>query len=306
MLTVLWAARPDRWPAWEAPLERELAGLARIVHEAPEPEAIDAIIYAPNARFSDFSPYTRAGLVQSLWAGVERIVGNGTLTQPLARMVDPGLTDGMVEYCLGWAMRFHLGMDRYAQDGAWRNALIPPLARERRVTVLGAGALGAPVARRLAQVGFDTAVWSASGREVEGLTVIGGEKGLPEALGRAEILVTLLPDTPETRDLLDSHRLAMLPAGAAIVNPGRGTLIEDAALIAALDSGQVGHAVLDVFRTEPLPPGHAFWSHPRVFVTPHIAAETRPSSAAAVVAENLRRLRDGRPFLHLVDRTRGY
>ena len=308
MLTVLWAAEEARWPAWQAALERELAGIARILHEAPDPAAVDAILYAPNDAFTDFSPYVRARLVQSLWAGVETISGNPTLTQPLARMVDPGQTEAMCDYCLGWALRLHLGMDRYAQDGVWRNAMVPvpPLARQRKVTVLGAGVLGGAVAQALKAARFDVAAWSASGREVPGLPVFGGQQGLAEALGRAEILVTLLPDTAETRDLLDSRRLAMLPEGAAILNPGRGTLIDEAALLAALDSGRLGHAVLDVFRVEPLPPGHAFWAHPRVTVTPHIAAETVPATAAMVVADNLRRLRDGRPLLHLVDRARGY
>ena len=126
------------------------------------------------------------------------------------------------------------------------------------------------------------------------------------ALEGAGILISLLPDTPGTRDLLDAGTLALLPSGATIINPGRGTLIVEADLLAALDRGQVGLAVLDVFQTEPLPPAHAFWSHPRVIVTPHIAAETRPSTAAPVVAENLRRAMDGRALLHLVDRARGY
>lgn len=312
MLTVLWAASAEIWPKWQEPLTRALDGIARIEHPGADgsvaaPEAIDAIIYAPGGPVRDFAPFTKARLVQSLWAGVEGIVGAPGLTQPLARMVDPGLTEGMVEYCLGWVMRLHLRMDVYAQDGVWRNAITPPLARERKVTVLGTGALGGAVARQLAAVGFDVAGWSASGRPVEGVRVLpAGESGLTDALSRAAILVTLLPDTPGTAGLIDANRLALLPDGASIINPGRGTLIDDAALIAALDTRRLRRAVLDVFRTEPLPPDHPFWRHPGVTVTPHIAAETRPESAARAVADNLARIAAGEAPLHLVDRARGY
>ena len=119
-------------------------------------------------------------------------------------------------------------------------------------------------------------------------------------------LVLLLPDTAATRGLVNARTLALLPRGAAVINPGRGTLIDDAALLAALDAGHLDRAVLDVFGTEPLPPDHPFWAHPRVVVTPHIASETRVESAATVVAENLRRVMRGEAPLHLVDRTKGY
>jgi glyoxylate/hydroxypyruvate reductase len=133
-----------------------------------------------------------------------------------------------------------------------------------------------------------------------------GEDGLASALATAQIVVTLLPKTPETENLLDARRLAMLPRGAVILNPGRGALIDDAALLAALDAGHIGHATLDVFRVEPLPADHPFWAHPKVTVTPHIAADTRADSASRVIAENVRRGEAEEPLLHLVDRTRGY
>ena len=302
-MRVLFAARPEAWQAW-APALRE-ACPEMDLDRGGEPASFDAIIYAPGGEIEDLSPYGNARLVQSLWAGVERIVTNPTLTQPLARMVDPGLAQGMAEFCTGWAMRAHLGMDRYAQDGTWRNDVVAPLAPQRGVTILGLGELGRATAAMLGAIGFRLAGFSASGRPVEGVEVFDADH-LAAALGRAEILINLLPDTARTRDLLDDDHLAMLPRGAWIINPGRGTAIVDAALIAALDRGDLGHAVLDVFRTEPLPGGHPFWSHPGVTVTPHIAAETRPETAAPVVAENLRRAMSGRPILNLVDRDRGY
>lgn len=300
-MRVLFAAPDHYWSEW-APALRAACPEMNLVRDG-NPAAIDAIIFAPGGAARDFTPFTNVRLVQSLWAGVERITDNPTLTQPLARMVDPGLRQGMAEYCTGWVMRAHLGMDRYVQDGNWRNSMIPPLASARRVTVLGMGELGRAVADMLTRIGFPVTGFSASGRAVAGVNTT---CDLGQALAGADILVTLLPDTAETRGLLDASRLALLPRGAWIINPGRGTLIDDAALISGLDSGHLGHAVLDVFRTEPLPAEHPFWSHSGVTVTPHIAADTRPETAAPVVAENLRRAMAGQLILHLVDRSRGY
>lgn len=306
-MRVFFAAPARLWDEW-APALRAACPEMELSREG-DPASFDALIYAPGYPETgapmDFRPFTRARMVQSLWAGVERIVGNPTLTQPLCRMVDPGLAQGMAEWCLGWAMRLHLGIDRYPQDGVWRNGLVPPLAPERPVTILGMGELGRAVAGKLLGVGFPVTGWSASGRPVGGVEVLGAD-ALPQALEGAEILISLLPDTPATRNLLDAQRLAMLPQGAFLLNPGRGTVLDDAALLAALDEGRLAHAVLDVFRTEPLPPDHPFWSHPQVTVTPHIAADTRPATAAPVAAENLRRAMDGRPLMHRVDRARGY
>lgn len=306
MMRVLFAARDTLWPAWAPALTALAPEMDLIRADAPvDPAGIDAIIYAPGGPVEDLSPYGNARLVQSLWAGVERIVTNPTLTQPLARMVDPGLARGMTEFCTGWCLRAHLGMDAYAQDGVWRHDLSPPLADARRVTILGMGELGRSVAAMLGGIGFRLTGFSASARPVPGVEVL-GPADLRRALSRAEILVNLLPDTPQTRTLLDAERLSWLPRGAWIVNPGRGTVLDDAALLAAAESGHLGHAVLDVFRTEPLPADHPFWTHPRITVTPHIAAHTRPETAAPVAVENIRRALSGRPVLHRVDRQKGY
>lgn len=306
-MRVLFAAPAGLWDSW-APALRAACPEMDLMR-AGDPASFDALIYAPgypeDGGTLDFTPFTRARIVQSLWAGVERIVTNPTLTQPLCRMVDPGLARGMTEYCAGWAMRAHLGMDGHAQDGVWRHAIVPPLAHERRVTILGMGELGRACATALLGLGFDVAGWSQSGRPVAGIQVLPGA-ALEQALARAEILICLLPDTAQTRGLLNARTLALLPEGATIINAGRGTLIEDAALIAALDRGRPGHAVLDVFHTEPLPPDHPFWRHPGVTVTPHIAAATRPETAAPVAAANLRRAMRGEVPLYLVDRARGY
>ncbi len=311
MITVLFAAKPELWPDYAGPLAKSFAeaGLEVTMADAKTPpEQVDYIIYAPNGPVQDFTPYVRTRAVLSLWAGVERIVGNASLTQPLCRMVDPGLTEGMVEWVTGQVLRAHLGLDRQIQhqDGIWRNAEVPPLARERGVSVLGLGALGSACASALAALNFRVTGWSRTPKSIAGVTCLSGDAGLDQALAEAQILVTILPNTPETENLIDSAALARMPRGAVVLNPGRGTLIDDAALLAALDSGHIAQATLDVFRTEPLPAEHPFWAHPRVTVTPHVAADTRPPSAARVIAENIRRDQGGAALLHLVDRQKGY
>ncbi len=304
MPLILFAA-PALWAEYETELPKALAEVgvtAQVVTEA-DPAAVDYIIYAPGSPLQDFAPYARAKAVLNLWAGVERIVTNPTLTQALCRMVDPGLTEGMVEWVVGHTLRHHLGMDRHiVNPGHVWDPTCPPIARERPVTVLGMGALGSACAAALRGLNFPVTGWSRTAKP----GCLHGEDGLQEALAKAQILILLLPKTPETENLLNAERLCLLPQGAVILNPGRGALIDDDALLAALDTGHIGHATLDVFRVEPLPPDHPYWTHPRVTVTPHIAADTRAFSAARVIAENIRRGQAGEPFLHLVDRTRGY
>ncbi len=308
---ILFAAKADRWSTYEPHLRRALqqAGVddAGLCTQA-DPESVDYIVYAPNSEVQDFTPYTRLKAVLNLWAGVENIVGNTTLHVPLARMVDEGLTDGMVEWCVGHTMRHHLGMDAHitGQDGVWRNNDIPPLARDRPVTVLGLGELGRAVAQALVSLGFPVSGWSRSTKIVENTVTYHGADGLTAALQTAQIVILLLPDTPATENILDAHSLAQLPKGAMIINPGRGPLIDDTALLSALDTGHIAHATLDVFRQEPLPEDHPYWAHKSVTVTPHIASETRPDSAARTIADNIRRGEAGAPFLHLVDRALGY
>ncbi|MHC0053668.1 2-hydroxyacid dehydrogenase [Actibacterium sp. D379-3] len=309
-LNILFAANAARWEQYRGLLPDAFAeaGLAvNLFTETDTPEAVDYIVYAPNGTLRDFTPFTGCKAVLSLWAGVETIVGNETLTQPLCRMVDPGLEEGMIEWVTGHVLRHHLGMDAQIvhQDGVW-NPVVPPLARDRTVAVLGLGELGRACASALAALRFDVLGWARSPRDLPGVTCLSGPDGLTAALARAEIVVLLLPLTAETENLLNAERLAQMPRGAVIINPGRGPLIDDDALLAALDAGQIGHATLDVFRIEPLPPAHPFWAHPNVTVTPHIASETRAASAARVIAENVRRGEVGETLLFLVDRTKGY
>lgn len=309
MTNVLFAAGDHLWNEYRDVLARALAeaGVAADLRRDFPPGEVDYIVYAPSSRVQDFRPYTRARAVLNLWAGVEGVVGNETLKIPLCRMVEDGLTEGMVEWVTGHVLRHHLGIDACLarQDGTWA-PVFPPLARDRQVAVLGLGVLGSAVARALAGLNFRVAGWSRTPKTIAGVETRAGEAGLDATLAGAEILVLLLPLTPATENLMDAGRLARLPAGAVVINPGRGALIDDAALLAALDAGQLSHATLDVFRTEPLPPDHPFWGHPKVTVTPHVASATRTETASRTIAENVRRGEAGEPFLHLVDRARAY
>lgn len=308
-LTVLLAAgaaNNDRYgPHIATALAR--AGIAATLTDEAAPEAVDYIIYAPSSPLQDFTPYRATKAVLNLWAGVERIVSNTTLTQPLCRMVDPGLTEGMVEWVVGHTLRHHIGIDRYtvAPDRTW-NHDCPPLARDRKVAMLGIGALGETCARALKTLNFNVEGWSRSAKSLDGLVTHHGKDGLRAALKDADFVVTLLPKTADTENTINAETIAWMKPGAMILNPGRGALIDDAALLAALDAGHLAHATLDVFRIEPLPQDHPFWGHPRITITPHIAADTRPDTSAEVIAENIRRGEAGEPFINLVDRIRGY
>ncbi|QGX97356.1 glyoxylate/hydroxypyruvate reductase A [Roseovarius faecimaris] len=308
-LNILFAGRPDRWDEYRPTLSRAFqeAGLDAVIRDDLPPAEVDYIVYAPNGPVQDFTPYTRAKAVLSLWAGVEKVVGNKTLTMPLTRMVDHGLAQGMREWVTGHVLRHHLGMDRdiLNREARWE-PVVPPLAEERKVTVLGLGALGRICAETLASLGFDVTGWSRAQKQIDGIRCLAGEDGLQEALTGAEIVVLLLPFTSETENVINAQTLDLMAKGAVIINPGRGPLIDDEALLSALDSGQISHATLDVFRVEPLPQDHPYWAHPRVTVTPHIAAETRARTSSEVIAENVRRNEAGEPMLFLVDRDAGY
>jgi glyoxylate/hydroxypyruvate reductase A len=227
-------------------------------------------------------------------------------------MVDPAMNASMAETALWATLSLHRGYFEYAQ--AQRQGLWQPRPQRRAdevtVLVLGLGQMGLTAARRIAQLGYRVSGWSLRPRPDAGQTdevaVHAGPAALPALLAQSDLVVNLLPLTPATTNLLDAGFFARMPRGAGLANLARGAHVVDADLLAALDDGHLAHAVLDVFRTEPLPPEHAFWRHPQVTVLPHVAAMTDPRSAAQVVAANLRRCFSGATPEHVVDRSRGY
>jgi glyoxylate/hydroxypyruvate reductase A len=298
-----WAAW---WPALQAALPDET--LLRERGDVPVEQIDMALVANPSGGELQGLPALR--LIQSLWAGVEGLLADPTVPAdvPLARMVDPVMNEAMAQTALWAVLALHRGFFCYAEQqraSEWRQRT-QWRADEFPVAVLGLGHMGRSVARRLVANGYPVRGWSARQAEVDGVVALAGDAALPHVLATARIVVNLLPLTPATRGFFDGDRFAQMPRGAALVNLARGAHVVEADLLAALDSGRLGHAVLDVFGTEPLPATHAFWAHPQVTVLPHVAALTDARSAAHVVARNVRALRQGGELENLVDRSRGY
>jgi glyoxylate/hydroxypyruvate reductase A len=274
-----------------------------------DPASIDIALVA-NAAGSSLARLKNLQLIQSLWAGVDRLLSDPTLPAdvPIVRLIDPNLTQAMTECALACVLLLHRQLPAYARQQAlttWKK-LPQPLAQERRIGVLGVGQLGRAVARTLASLNFDVAAWGASPRTLKGVRTWSGPTGLARLLERTDILINLLPLTPQTSGILHADLFAQMPKGAAIINLARGRHLNEADLLDALARGQLSHAILDVFGEEPLPPKHPFWSHPRITVLPHVAAVTDVNTAARIAVENIKEFRAGRMPAPLVDRSKGY
>ncbi len=223
-------------------------------------------------------------------------------------MIEPGLTQGMVEYVTFAVLGLHRDMSRYfhqQRQQQWlAHAALP--ASQRRVGVMGLGELGQAALAQLVALGFDCAGWSRTPRHFPGVRCWHGADQLADFLAHSEILICLLPLTDTTRGLLNHSLFNQLPQGAALVQAGRGPQLNHDDLLKALESGQLRAAVIDVTDPEPLPQGHPFWHHPAIWLTPHIASQTQNESAIAALLENLRRYQRGEPLHGEIDRSRGY
>lgn len=308
------------WPdaerdQWLSLLQTALPGeswLLRPPTAAAQAAEVEAAIVA-NPVQGSLAGLPNLRLIQSVWAGVDKLLTDPTLPAevPLARMVDPAMNEAMVQTAL-WAVlslqRGFFTLQAQQRQRLWRPPA-QPRAADWRVLVLGQGELGGRVARVLAAQGYALSGWSRSpvlSDALPGVHGLHGEEALPAALAQADTVINLLPLTAATAQFFNADRLAQMKPGGGLVNLARGAQVNEADLLRALDSGQVSHAVLDVFAVEPLPVEHRFWSHPRVTVLPHCAAQTDARSAVAVVVANVLALRAGRPLQHLVDRGRGY
>jgi glyoxylate/hydroxypyruvate reductase A len=308
-MALMFLSPDDPAEPWRQELLARMPGLdVRIWPEVGDPAAIDiALVW--RAPPGELARYPNLKAILSLGAGIEWLVADPTLPEvPIARMVDPSLTRQMSEYVLLAVLRHHRQFDLFEREQRARNwaFAFPPQAAERRVGLMGLGQLGAAAARQLAAHGFDVSGWSRTPKTIEGVTNYAGRSELHAFLHRTDILVCLLPLTADTLGILDAETFDDLPHGAYMINVGRGAQLVEADLIAALDSGHLAGATLDVFREKPLPPDHPLWRHPKVLITPHVAAYCLPSTAADGVVDNIGRARRGEPLLHQVDRVRGY
>jgi glyoxylate/hydroxypyruvate reductase A len=281
---------------------------ARLHAGADAPPCDYAVVWKPPAEL--FARQPRLKALFSLGAGVNGLLDIPTLPVgiPLLRTEDCGMAAQMVEYALYVALRQLRRFPDYRlaqQQGRWAPQARRPRS-ELSVGVLGLGVLGGAVAGALAEFGFSVSGWARTPKPIEGIRCEHGAAGLATVLARSDLLFVLLPLTADTDRLLDRTRLGLLPHGATVVNLARGELVDDQALLQALDAGQLGEAHLDVFRQEPLPPGHRYWQHPRVRITPHVAALTPYAVACQQVADKIRRLERGEAVSGLVERERGY
>jgi glyoxylate/hydroxypyruvate reductase len=308
-MALLYKADPVRGAEWKALIAAKKPDLP--VHVWPETGDADSIrylaVWEPPDDMAARFPQTK--IVFSLGAGVDQF--DVSVLPPhvsLVRMLEPGITEGMVEYVTLAVLALHRNLVDYFADKSaqlWSPIRLAP-ARTRRVVILGLGQLGEAAFRKLEGFGFSMSGWSRSQRVIDGITCHAGRQALPSLLACCDILVCLLPLTEETRGILNAELFRQLPRGAALVNAGRGGHLKQDDLLAALHSGRLSAAFLDVTDPEPLPKGHPLWAHPRVIITPHIASMTRSETAVDFVLETIERHKAGLPLRGMVDRNRGY
>lgn len=308
-MTILYKAEAARGREWQAFFAREMPDLPfRVWPDIGDPAEVRYLVaWQPPEDIVGRFPNLQVAFTVS--AGVDQYdLSLIPPSIPVVRMVEPGLTDGMVEYVTFATLAAHRDMLGYIDDqrrGVWaprRNIL----AAKRRVGVMGLGTLGHAVLAGLKPLGFPLFGWNRSARDIDGVTGFFGADGFTAFLSRCDILICLLPLTAETRGILNRDAFAQLPAGATLINVGRGGHLVEADLLTALDGGQLSGAVLDVFADEPPPADHPFWTHPNILMTPHIASMSQPETAAQVLLANIRRHRAGEPMTNVVDRVRGY
>lgn len=269
-----------------------------------------AAVWLPPTELFRTEPEIRA--VFNIGAGVDALLASNVVPAqlPILRLVDAGMAARMAEYVCFYIARITRGLHRFGPPIGLRDWNADrPRGASPAVGVMGLGAIGLAIAKAMTGLGYPVLGWSRAPRTEEGLRSFFGLEQLPAFLASSQILVNVLPLTPETHDLLNTARLMQLPTGAHLINVGRGGTIVDADLLAALDGGHLASATLDVFRTEPLPPGDPYWSHPKVTVTPHLSGPTPRRPAAEQIVSMLKQMEAGvvpQALPGFVDRARGY
>ena len=307
---LLFSSRLDDPVAWSQALKAEMPELdVRISPDLGNRADIEtALVW--KAPPGELASLPNLKLITNLGAGVDPILADPTIPPhiPVARLGDAVMAQMMAQFVTLAVLRHYRGIARYEKQQRERRweYVLPRASYEVPVGVMGIGLLGGAAARMLASIGFPVAGWGRSPRTIDGIETFHGSEGLGAFLARSEILVCLLPLTRDTRHIVDRDVLYRLPRGAKLINCGRGGTVDEAALLAALQDGQIAEATLDVFETEPLPADHPFWGMDQVLVVPHIGSIAVPEVAARDVVENIRRLRSGQALLNIVDRARGY
>jgi glyoxylate/hydroxypyruvate reductase A len=269
-----------------------------------------AVVWAPPPAF--LQSQTRLKALLAMGAGIDKLLQLPLPAGvPVVRLQDAGMAQQMVTYIVQGVLRHVRQFDVYAQQqqqGLWRPLPVTPADEApTRVGVLGLGALGLPVARALQQLGFAVHGWRRSaGPELKGITQHSGPAGLATCLQHSQVLVNMLPLTPHTQDLLKRATLMQLPRGAYLINVARGAHVVDEDLLTLIDEGHLSGALLDVFRTEPLPSNHPFWTHPKITVTPHISARTLVGPSVQHMVRNILAIEGGQAPNGVVDATQGY
>ncbi|WP_034851223.1 2-hydroxyacid dehydrogenase [Inquilinus limosus] len=307
--TLLYKSDPIRGAVWNRVFREEAPDIALQVWspDAPPSDAAYLVAWIPPEDLERSVP--RLEVLFGLGAGVDHLdLDRLPPRVQLVRMVDPDLTRSMIEYVLYAVLALHRDIPAYFADqreGRWSPRPVRRAA-DRTVGVMGLGVLGRAAAEALRDLGFAVRGWSASEKEIPGVACFAGPAALQDFLRSCEVLVCLLPLTDATRGILNAAAFSALPAGAGLVNVGRGGHVVEADLLAALESGQVSAAMLDVLATEPPAPDHPLLCHPKVMLTPHVASATHPESAARQVIRAIRRHRDGLPLENVVDRRQAY
>lgn len=278
--------------------------------EVPDPTAIEcAVVARPEPGVLSKLPNLK--LISSTGMGVDHILALPDLptTVPLARVVTAEMVDQVAEYAILAVLRVERESDRFDRlqhDAKWERRMVGRPQGRLRVGILGWGVIGREIARRLKFLGFPVQAWARSARYEGDVAILAGGDGLIAVLTASDILISALPNTAATQNILDSLALRQLPPNGHVVNVGRGEHIVDEALVSALDNGLLSGATLDVFRKEPLPPDHPFWHHPKIRVTPHSAGLLSAAASAEAILRNLRRVQSGLAPENRVDVALGF
>jgi len=246
----------------------------------------------------------------SFAAGVESFLSDPHMPRavPIVRAVSDVSRATMSGYAMAQILRYHHKLDHYQRQQAervWKKTM-PREPAETTVTILGTGVLGADLAGRLLPFGFPVVGWSRNPKNIAGIRNLHGPASFDEAMKAGNIVVCLLPLTPQTKAILDARAFALMPAGGFVINMGRGMHVVAADLIAALDSGHLAGATLDVTEPEPLPPADPLWRHPKITITPHIAGLMPPRRIMQNMADTVRHCLKSGKFEHTADLDRGY